>query len=372
MKDFWDKTGKIYDPFDVFDFDGDGEHDFAETMTAVDYFDEDDGAGADEYADEDADEYDGGGDEYAEDAGGESAAPAGGAGERDGRDPEQERQRLLRYFGAAPCKTEAIRQRKLFAVEHYFDLIESGEADKGAQERKELCRFVLQSSCVAADYLEAFVGFHGMIEEAIFDSGLLPENFVENYGNKQNMHGLLFDCFDMDPALFFKVWLWLMQEFAPYRKYDPDTIDTVSGFVFDVRISDMEDEACSAYFEMILSYFAKHDELLVRVIGELERLDYCIPFLFYHAITHGYRKVFARMIELILPQKKMPAKEKTCALRILTDFCCDEGDTDAIRYLLEFIPACKASENFLLHRESPKWEADLLEALQEQEEEEDL
>ena len=99
------------------------------------------------------------------------------------------------------------------------------------------------------------------------------------------MHGLLSDCFDMDPALFFKVWLWLMQEFAPYRKYDPDTIDTVSGFVFDVRISDMEDEACSAYFEMILSYFAKHDELLVRVIGELERLDYCIPFLFYHAIT---------------------------------------------------------------------------------------
>ena len=82
-----------------------------------------------------------------------------GRGERDGRDPEQERQRLLRYFGAAPCKTEAIRQRKLFAVEHYFDLIESGEADKGAQERKELCRFVLQSSCVAADYLEAFVGF---------------------------------------------------------------------------------------------------------------------------------------------------------------------------------------------------------------------
>ena len=68
----------------------------------------------------------------------------------------------------------------------------------------------------------------------------------------------------------------------------------------------------------------------------------------------------------------MPAKEKTCALRILTDFCCDEGDTDEIRYLLEFIPACKASENFLLHRESPKWEADLLEALQEQEEEEDL
>ena len=41
MKDFWDKTGKIYDPFGVFDFDGDGEHDFAETMTAVDYFDED-------------------------------------------------------------------------------------------------------------------------------------------------------------------------------------------------------------------------------------------------------------------------------------------------------------------------------------------
>ncbi len=38
MKDFWDDMGETYDPLDLFDFDGDGEHDYLETMTAIDAY----------------------------------------------------------------------------------------------------------------------------------------------------------------------------------------------------------------------------------------------------------------------------------------------------------------------------------------------
>ncbi len=38
MKDFRDDMGDVYDPLDLFDFDGDGEHDFLETMTAIDAY----------------------------------------------------------------------------------------------------------------------------------------------------------------------------------------------------------------------------------------------------------------------------------------------------------------------------------------------
>lgn len=38
MKDFRDDMGGAYDPLDLFDFDGDGEHDFLETMTAIDAY----------------------------------------------------------------------------------------------------------------------------------------------------------------------------------------------------------------------------------------------------------------------------------------------------------------------------------------------
>lgn len=40
MKDFWDDMGDAYDPFDLFDFDGDGEHGFLETMTAIDAYED--------------------------------------------------------------------------------------------------------------------------------------------------------------------------------------------------------------------------------------------------------------------------------------------------------------------------------------------
>ena len=40
MKDFRDDMGGVYDPLDLFDFDGDGEHDFLETMTAIDAYED--------------------------------------------------------------------------------------------------------------------------------------------------------------------------------------------------------------------------------------------------------------------------------------------------------------------------------------------
>lgn len=53
MKDFWDVMGDMYDPLDLFDFDDDGKHDFWETMTAIDSFDDSLDDGFDDSFDDD-------------------------------------------------------------------------------------------------------------------------------------------------------------------------------------------------------------------------------------------------------------------------------------------------------------------------------
>ena len=370
MKDFWDDMGGVYDPLDLFDFDGDGEHDFLETMTAVDAYESgsddgfDDGFGEsfdDGFGDEAEGEDALNGDDFTEDAMSDDDREDCYVARK--RDEEEE---LINYFKVLPFKSEKSREQKIDAVESLFYWIERADGidDQGVNIKR--CLFILQNDCVAADYLDIYFGFNSALHRAIFDSGLLPADFKENYGDDQTTFGLLIDCLDMSPKLFFDVWDWVMKEFAPYEQYDPKFIgDMIKQpfFLCERGTTDAERQ----YFDSLLQYFSGEPEMLDMAISMMKESTFGLPYLLHYALTNGHKEFVGRVIELLLSQKTMPAKEKTGAMKVLIEKCCQNEDIgrDEIEFLLRFMPEFKQSHNFLILRESPKWETTLREKLED-------
>lgn len=369
MKDFWDDMGDVYDPLDLFDFDDDGEHDFLETMTAIDSFDDD--SAEDGFGDDFGESFDDGFSDKEEGALSDGDFAEDSASEDDGDDYYVDRKRdeeeeLINYFKAIPFRTKTIKNRKISAVSWLFYLIKRADDMDGHDLDIKRCLFILQNDCLIADYMDADNGFEYSLKEAILESGLLPADFKENYGENYYIYELLEHCLDMSPKLFLDVWQWIMKEFAPYEEFDPEFIGEMIVRPFFMYIDESAEKE-HQYYGLLLQYFSKHPEMLDKMISRMKSSHSSFAYLLHEALTHGHKEFVGRVFALLFPQKNMPANEKTWTMKVLVRVCCQDEDIgcDEIKFLLGFMQDFKQSQNFLIRRESPKWEADLREKLED-------
>lgn len=342
-KDFWDDIGDAYDPFGVFDDEGDG-HDRGEALEAADF--------------EDAvDEYE------------RRTFGAGGGADEEGEDEErgadgaewEAYEALVQRIEAEPCADEGVRARRLdaaFVLCHYTD-----ESEDDAQMRRR-SRFILENKgLIAADYCTS-IGFE--IGEAVWALYPLPGGFAENYGRETDWPRLYDNLLDFDLALALRVWVWAYEQFAPYAAYDRHALEqSVEILLYDYK----PDVDYAAFRALLFDHCAAHPGFARSLPAHCDEQPSGFISAVRDAVDCGQGAVAKELVEGFLAAPRMTPIQKVRMLRCVVADRMD-GYFSRARWLRDvLLPMLRAEKNELVQRDLPRFERAVQGIFEEEEEE---